>query len=136
LTYLADTSALAHGHLPAVASRLNDLQSAGLLATCSVVDLELLYGARSGADHRRQVEDRRVMFALAPIEQPTFDRALEVQAELANRGLHRGPGPADLIIAAAAEHAGMTVLHYDKHFDLIAEVTGQPVEWVVERGSV
>ena len=38
----------------------------------------------------------------------------------------------DLIIAAAAEQAGLTVLHYDDDFDLIAEVTGQPMEWVVQ----
>jgi len=35
-----------------------------------------------------------------------------------------------LIIAAAAEHAGLTVLHYDRDFDRIAENTAQPVEWV------
>ena len=42
----------------------------------------------------------------------------------------------DLLVAAAAERAGLTVLHYDQDFDLIAEVTGQPTEWVVPRGSV
>jgi len=40
------------------------------------------------------------------------------------------------VIAAAAERAGPTVLHYDADYDLTAEITGQPVEWVVERGSV
>ena len=34
----------------------------------------------------------------------------------------------DLLIAAAAELAQRTVLHLDKDFDLIAELTGQPVE--------
>ena len=101
-----------------------------------MVDLELLYSARSPADHRQQRADRRLAFTLAPIEQPVLDRALEVQSLLADLGRHRGPGPVDLVIAAAAERAAMTVLHYDRHFDMIAEVTGQSVEWVVERESV
>jgi len=33
-----------------------------------------------------------------------------------------------LLIAAAAELAGLTVLHLDKDFDLIASITGQPAE--------
>lgn len=56
------------------------------------------------------------------------DRAVEVQALLADRGQHRAPSLPDLLIAAAAELAGLTVLHLDKDFDLIAEVTGQPME--------
>jgi len=63
------------------------------------------------------------------------NRLVEIQAELAKRGRHRLPIP-DLIIAAAAEAAGIAVLHYDGDFDLIAEVTGQPMEWVVPRGGV
>lgn len=56
------------------------------------------------------------------------DRAAEVQALLADRGQHRAPSLPDLLIAATAELASLTVLHLDKDFDLIAEVTGQPVE--------
>jgi hypothetical protein len=29
-----------------------------------------------------------------------------------------------------------SVLHYDRHFDLIADVTRQPVEWLARRGSL
>ena len=42
---------------------------------------------------------------------------------------------ADLIIAAVAERRGLVVLHYDRDYDRIAEVTDQPVEWVVARGT-
>ena len=34
----------------------------------------------------------------------------------------------DLVVSAAAELRGLTVLHLDKDFDLIAQVTGQPME--------
>jgi predicted nucleic acid-binding protein len=59
------------------------------------------------------------------------DRAVEVLTLLADRGQHRAPSVPDLIIAAAAELAGLTVLHCDKDFDLIASVTGQPAEWLI-----
>ena len=58
----------------------------------------------------------------------TENRALEVQYELARVGHHRAPSTTDLLVAASAELAGLTVLHVDKDFDLIAEITGQPVE--------
>jgi predicted nucleic acid-binding protein len=71
-----------------------------------------------------------------PMDQPVLDRAVEVQDALAETSRHRGAEIADLLIAAAAESAGLVVLHDDHDFDLIAEVTGQPVEWVVPADSV
>ena len=55
-------------------------------------------------------------------------RAAEVQLLLADQGKHRAPGVPDLLIAATAERAGHTVLHLDKDFNLISDITGQPVE--------
>ena len=63
------------------------------------------------------------------------DRAVEILALLADRGQHRAPSIPDLIIAATAELTGLTVLHLDKDFDLIAEVTGQPMERLTESPS-
>jgi predicted nucleic acid-binding protein len=56
------------------------------------------------------------------------DRAVEVQMLLADEGQHRAPSVPDLLVAAAAELGGLTVLHMDKDFELIAAITGQPVE--------
>jgi len=56
------------------------------------------------------------------------DRAVEVLTLLADRGQHRAPSVPDLIIAATAELAGLTVLHLDKDFDVIADVTSRSVE--------
>ncbi len=58
----------------------------------------------------------------------TENRAVEVQALLAERGQRRASSVPDLILAATAELAGLTVLHLDQAFDVIAEVTGQPTE--------
>jgi hypothetical protein len=56
------------------------------------------------------------------------DRAVEILALLADRGQHRAPSIPDLIIAATAELAGLTILHLDKNFEVIAAVTGQALE--------
>lgn len=70
------------------------------------------------------------------IDDRTAARAEEIQSALVRRGHHRGPTPVDLLIAATAELNGLTLLHYDRHFDLIADVTGQPTEWLAERGTL
>lgn len=65
-----------------------------------------------------------------------MERALDVMEELAASGAHRGEKPVDFVIAAAAELAGLAVLHYDDDFERIAEVTGQTATWVARRGTL
>jgi predicted nucleic acid-binding protein len=65
-----------------------------------------------------------------------YERAASVQETLTDRGTHRSAGPVDLIVAATAEVHGLTLLHYDADFLQIAGVTGQPVHWVAEPGSI
>lgn len=134
--FLLDTSVWARLDAAPVAARCLPLIRAGLVATCSIVDLEVLYSARSPKAYAAAREERRLALGLVPIDQPALDRAVEVQAALAQRSEHRGASLPDLVIAAAAERAHVTILHYDADYDLIAGVTGQPVEWVVTRGSL
>ena len=63
------------------------------------------------------------------------DRAVAVQTALAERGRHRAPSVPDLLIAATAELVGLTVLHLDKEFELIAEITGQPAQRLTLRSK-
>lgn len=101
----------------------------GLVRITTVTRLEVGYSARSAADARDAL--RSVPLSAMPLEYlaPAIeDRAVEVQLLLADRGLHRAPSIPDLVIASCAERAGLTVLHMDKDFELIAEVTGQAVE--------
>jgi predicted nucleic acid-binding protein len=135
-THLVDNSVLARMAKAPVAARVEPMIAGGLLATCSVTDLEQLFSARSGTEHREWREEIALRFIRAPVDQRTLDRAVEVQGLLADRGQHRGANVPDLVVAAAAEQAGLTVLHYDADFDLISTVTEQAVEWVVPRGSV
>ena len=95
----------------------------------TVTRLEVGYSGRSGPDLRAGL--RQPPLSSMPVEYLTpaiEDRAVEVLTLLADRGQHRAPSVPDLIIAATAELAGLTVLHLDKDFDVIAQVTGQPVE--------
>lgn len=133
---IADKSALARLSQSAVAAVLEPLILAGEVATCGVVELEVLYSARSHADFVRTRTTRALAFPNVPIVQADFDRAIEVMAQLARHGQHRAVGLPDLLIAAVAERAGLTVLHYDADYELVAAVTGQPTQWVVPRGSV
>ena len=130
--YLIDTSVWHRADL--VPHHLTAIAAAGALSTCGIVELEIGYSARNQADHAA-VFSRRTSLQRARIDDAVLSRALEVQWLLAARGWHR-LRPADVIIAAAAEQAGMTVLHYDSDFERIAEVTGQPHRWVAPRGSL
>lgn len=135
MPYLIDKSALARMQHPRVQARLGPVIEAGEAATCAVVDLEVLYSARSQFEHARTRRRRDQAYRRVSLTEAIFQRAIEVQGLLAGQGRHRLPIP-DLIIAAAAEAAGMTVLHYDADFDTIAAVTHQRMEWVVARGSL
>jgi len=133
--YLIDKSALARMPVEAVRARLAPILEAGEAATCSIIDLEVLFSARNAEEHERIRRRRSLAYESVPITETILQRAVEIQAELAKTGRHRIPIP-DLIIAAAAEVANLTLLHYDHDYDLIAEITGQPSEWVVQRGSI
>lgn len=133
--YLADTSAISRMRSPTVHARLSPLIESAEAATCSVVELEVLYSARSAVEIHATREQRKAL-PLVRMEQADFDRAAEVMEALAARGRHRSVGIPDLLIAAAAERARMTLLHYDSDFEAIASFTEQSVEWVVARGSV
>ncbi len=101
----------------------------GLVRISTLTRLEMGYSTRSGTELRDMRRSRPA--TLMPVEYLTpriEDRAVEVQQLLADRGEHRAPGVPDLLIAATAELAELTVLHTDKDFELIAALTGQSVE--------
>lgn len=134
-TYLVDKSALARMIHPEVRLRLIPMIEAGEVATCAIIDLEVLFSARTFKDYVEVRQRRSLAYERIPLIEATFERAIDVQQELARSGHHRVPIP-DLIISAAAELASLTVLHYDSDFDIIARVTKQSMEWVVKRGAV
>ncbi|MFL6161804.1 MAG: PIN domain nuclease [Jatrophihabitantaceae bacterium] len=129
-----DTSVLKRLGAPAVRERVEPLAAAGSLGRTSISDLEVGYSARNA----REWDD--LMAALDAFESiettaAHIHRALQVQRLLASKS-QRGRKIPDLLIAAAAEELGATVLHFDADFDRIASVTGQRCEWVVRTGAI
>jgi len=131
--YLLDTSVITRLREPSIVRRIEELDGAGL-ARAAMTDLEIGFSARNGDDWDR-LSNALGAFRRVDVEAHHFDRAGQVQRALAAGGL-RGRKVPDLLIVAVAESASLTVLHYDADFDHIAAMTGQPTEWIVERGSV
>jgi predicted nucleic acid-binding protein len=128
-TWLIDKSALVRlsdaRDAPEWASRIQR----GLVRISTVTRLEVGFSARSANDLRAGIA--QAPLASMPVEYLTpaiEDRAVAVQAEVADRGQHRAASIPDLLVAATAEVAQLTILHVDKDFELIADITGQPVE--------
>jgi predicted nucleic acid-binding protein len=119
-----------------VQARWRGQLAAGLVRVCPVTELEFLYTAQSAARRAQLVEQVDAAFVWTDMPPDVFHRATQVQAALTQRGLHRSAGPVDLLLAAAAELLDLTVLHYDRDFEQVAKVTGQPQEWVAPAGSV
>jgi predicted nucleic acid-binding protein len=128
--YVADVSALARLHRTDVQARLGPLVLAGEVATCGLVDLGLLATARNERAHAALRADQASLPRVT-IDDATLQRAIEVQALLAASGRHRDIPITLLVIAAAAERAGLVLLHDDERVVAIAEASGQPVESVV-----
>jgi predicted nucleic acid-binding protein len=135
-SYLADTSALARLHHPVVAAVLAPLIEAGVVATCGVIEFELGWATRSGTELDQLRADRDAGYQWLATHDEDWRRALDVQAFLWRSGQVRAVGLPDLLIAAVAERERVTVLHYDGDYDFIAQITGQPTQWVVARGTV
>ncbi len=128
-SWLIDKSALVRLATSPDAEEWANRVQRGLVRITTLTRLEVGYSARSATDLRDSLG--RPPLASMPVEYLTpaiEDRAVAVQLSLADRGQHRGPSVPDLLVAAAAELADLTVLHLDKDFELIADITGQLVE--------
>jgi predicted nucleic acid-binding protein len=134
LTHLVDTSVLTRLDRPDVRDAIQPKAERGELARAGISDLEIGYSARSAPEWDR-LADALQLFDLVETTSEHIRRARQVQRLLASKH-QRGLKVPDLLIAAAAEAKGLTVLHYDADFDRIAAVTGQPTEWVASPGTI
>lgn len=126
--WLIDKSALVRLARSPDAQGWTERIARGLVRLATVALLEAGFSARSAVELRSSA-DRALLDAM-PVEYLTpraEDRAVEVQALLADRGQHRSAAIPDLLVAALAELGGLCVLHVDHDFELIAAVTGQRV---------
>jgi predicted nucleic acid-binding protein len=135
---LADTSAWSNRtRNPEIHATFRRSVARGEIATCEMVKLELLAAARD-ASELGAIRDELDELRLCGIGSRVWRRAMDVMHAFAERGPlhHRQVGIPDLLIAAAAEDAQVPLLHYDRHFEVIAEVTGQPVRAIAPLGSL
>jgi predicted nucleic acid-binding protein len=129
--YLADTSALVRLLRSQQArARWEPQITAGLVAICPIVELEVLHTARSKTDRDEIIELLQAAFTCVAMPERVFDRGAQTQAAMTARGAHRSAGAVDLLIAATAELSHLVLLHYDRDFDRVREVTGQPTQWL------
>lgn len=134
LTHLLDTSVLTRLSKPEIRAAIEPKAQIAQLARAGISDLEIGYSARNDSEWDRFAGALEV-FELIETTAEHVVRARQVQRLLATKH-QRGRKVPDLLIAAAAEVRGLTVLHYDSDFDQIAAATGQACEWVVSAGSV
>jgi predicted nucleic acid-binding protein len=134
LTHLLDTSVVSRLGMEEVRAVIEPLAHAGQLGRAGITDLEVGYGSRNAREWDQDMADLSV-FELVESSADHMRRARQVQRLLASRS-QRGRKVPDLLIAAAAEAAGLTLLHYDNDFELIAKVTGQRCQWVVPAGNI
>lgn len=128
-TWLVDKSALVRLGSSVDADEWAVRVQRGLVSITSVTLLEVGFSARTAGDLARvQTSPPLVAMPVDYLTPAVEDRAVEVQRLLAERGMHRAPSIPDLLIAATAEVNQRTVLHVNKDFELIAELTGQPTE--------
>lgn len=134
LTHLLDTSVITRLGKPEIRAAIEPRTQLGQLARAGISNLEIGYSARNDSEWDRLAGALEV-FELIETTAEHVVRARQVQRLLAAKH-QRGRKVPDLLIAAAAEVRGLTVLHYDSDFDQIAGITGQACEWVVPAGSV
>ncbi|UZJ31964.1 PIN domain nuclease [Streptomyces endophytica] len=129
--YLADTSAVAR-FLTRGADRYGwtELLQSGVVGLCDLTELEIGFSARSSADREALLGALSGYYAWCAVPDGAHRRAREVQHELTRSGQHRSAGPVDLVVAATAELLGLTLVHCDRDFEVIAAVSGQPTHMI------
>jgi predicted nucleic acid-binding protein len=128
-TWLIDKSAYTRLAESPDAQAWIDRIERGMVRISTITRLEVGYSFRTAAEaHHESVSAPLALMPVAYLTPAVEDRAVEVQLLLADRGQHRAPSIPDLLVAALAEISGLTVLAFDKDFELIAQITGQPVQ--------
>lgn len=135
LTWLADTSVLTRLGNRDVRDAVAPLAEQGRVGRCVLSDLEVGYFARNANEWDALQQALTVFPVIIDVVSSDIDRAKETQRALAALGL-KGRRVPDLLIAAVALRMELAVLHYDRDFELVEQVTGQPTRWVVDRGTI
>jgi predicted nucleic acid-binding protein len=134
---IADTSAWARSDRPTVREEWSAALASGQIVTCPIVELELLFSSRNGAEFDQRAA-RLAQLRNVPVTRSVTNAARHALRQLAHRspGRHRAVTIADLLIAACAQDATIGVLHYDQDFDTLAAALSFDSRWIAPRGSL
>ncbi|MGH3656412.1 MAG: PIN domain nuclease [Micromonosporaceae bacterium] len=132
---LADTSVWHWARHADARDALQPVLTRGIVATCAIVDAELMVSARGPGDADDMAAERRALHWLTTPDD-VWDTVLATQRALVDSSRHRTVKIPDLIIAAVGQRHGATVLHYDADYDAIAEITEQSTRWLAPRGTL
>jgi predicted nucleic acid-binding protein len=132
---IADTSAWARASDPAGRDGWTDALLGERIATCPITLMGLLYSTRNGAEFA-ELEADLARLDSAPLTAAALDRAVGAMRELSARGTHHRVPLPDVLVAACAAEAGLDVLHYDRHFDRLAEVLPFGSRWIAPAGTL
>jgi predicted nucleic acid-binding protein len=133
---IADTSARMRTTASGVRERWLAAVAADQIRTCTIVTLEMSYSGRDEAGVA-EIHEIDANLRQVPMTASVQSAAVAAVRELSKRGAgaHRIPPP-DILIAAAAQEAGVGVLHYDRHYDRLAEVLNFDSVWIAPPGSL
>jgi predicted nucleic acid-binding protein len=134
--WLLDTSAVAVAEQPQVIEQLSPLLRAGLLYTCPVLDIEALAAARSPETYRAMAVERREAYRTVPLTASVGTRALALQARLGGRAHYGAVDANDLLVAATAIENSLTLLHYQRGFELLGDLSQLDQHAVAPLGSL
>lgn len=112
--YLADKSALARLHLPAVREELEPLMTRALVGICGVTELEMLYSARNIQERARMKEQLEASLDRVDIHEDIWEQAAEIQEALTEQARHRSASIPDPIVAATGRARGLEIPHYGR----------------------
>ncbi|MGC0423180.1 PIN domain nuclease [Embleya sp. AB8] len=131
--YLVDTSALVRYFRGQVTEHWNDLIGAGRVGLCEPVRIEYLRSAGRQEDFHEADHFLTEMFPYHLVPDSLWSECAQLQMDLANLSWHEGASMVDLVVAVTARHHGLTLLHLDRDFEVIAKLTGQPTKRIDAR---
>lgn len=122
--FLADSSVWIEFFRPGgsrqIKNKMKELLRSGNIATCGIVQVEVLRGIKSRKDFD-EVQDSFLSLPAIPIDEDVIKRAARWGFEMDRKG--KSLPTTDLIIATAA-HKKAGLLHLDSDFKTIAEFFG------------
>ncbi|MFE7114897.1 PIN domain nuclease [Streptomyces sp. NPDC057654] len=134
--FLIDASAAGRIHKAGSVEKWEPVLRQGRIGMCASTEAELLVSARSVEQYERMHESFGALYTRCGVPGDAWARVHELQRGLARAGCHRSAGVVDLLVAVTALHHRLTLLHYDRDFETIAEHTGLRTQWVAEPGGV